>query len=119
MRIKIFPEDALFSRYIRIRDGWTCQRCHAQHDIGSQGLHNSHFWGRGNWSTRFDPQNCDALCFPCHRLWGGDERDAYRAWKLKQLGERAYKALDIRAHTYAKRDRKLAMMYVKELMKQL
>lgn len=119
MKIKIFKEDQLFSRYIRIRDGWSCQRCHAQHEIGSQGLHNSHYWGRGNWSTRFDPENCDALCFACHRLWGGDYRRDYENFKRKQLGEKRYMQLEIRAHSYAKRDHKLAMIFVRELLKNL
>jgi hypothetical protein len=34
------------------------------------GLHCSHYYGRGNWSTRFEPDNCVSLCYGCHRYLG-------------------------------------------------
>lgn len=52
----------------------------------------------------------------CHMRWGGDYRDEYTEFKKKQLGEKGFKDLMVRAHTYAKKDRKLALMYVKSLM---
>lgn len=118
MKVKVDAADRLFSRYIRERDSWTCQRCHARHPVGSMGLHCSHYFGRGRESTRFDSANCDSLCYPCHMLWGhGDRRDEYRAFKVNQLGEAGFRELEIRANSYAKKDRKMAMLYVKELMK--
>lgn len=78
---------------------------------------NSHFWSRKNEATRFDPDNCDTLCANCHHLWGGDYREQYTEFKKKQLGEKKYKELMIRAHMYYKKDRITARMYVKDLIK--
>lgn len=65
--IKISPADKWFSLYIRARDGWTCQRCYTYYPDGKrQGLHCSHFHGRAKYATRYDEQNCEALCYGCH-----------------------------------------------------
>ena len=69
--MKITPADNAFSNCIRERSGWTCERCGAQHEVGSSGLHCAHFEGRWNWATRFEPANCFALCYGCHRLLDG------------------------------------------------
>ena len=119
MKIKISQADRLFSKYIRTRDNWQCQRCKRIYPENSQGLHCSHYFGRGRWATRFHPDNCIALCFGCHRLWDGDEREFYKKFKIKQLGEKRLQALEVLSHSYAKRDEKLALMYVKELIKTL
>lgn len=118
-KITIRREDTLFSRYIRTRDNWTCVSCKTKYPENSQGLQCSHYWSRKNEATRFDPENCDALCAYCHQKWGGDYRANYTAFKKRQLGEKQYKALMIRAHCYYKKDRKLALMYVKSLLKNI
>lgn len=119
MKIKRDKADALFSKYIRTRDDWKCQRCTKKFKKGSQGLHCSHFFGRGCETTRFDPENCDALCFGCHKIWGDVDREAYREFKIKQLGQKAFDNLVIRARQTQKKDRKLAYLYVKQLMNEL
>lgn len=96
-KIKIDKQDALFSKLIRERDG-KCVFCGK-----SDGkLENSHFWGRGNKATRFDPQNCDTLCFHCHMLHEGNKQGFYRDWKIKQLGEKEYDKLERRARLTVK-----------------
>ena len=119
MRIKIDKADQIFSRWIRTRDKWTCQRCHTRHEERSQGLHNSHYWGRGKESTRFEPDNCDALCYGCHRVWEKDDRDAYKAFKIKQLGKKRYDSLDVQAHTTKKKDRKMEIIKWTAALKEL
>lgn len=120
MNIKIDRADIVFSHYIRLRDG-RCVGCGMAVEFNDKGLpvslQNSHYWSRGNEGTRFDPLNCDTLCFACHKRWGGDYRNEYKAFKIKQLGQREYNALEVRAHTYCKKDRKLSLMYAKELLK--
>ena len=71
--IKTTPADIAFSKCIRERAGWKCERCGAQHAKSSQGLHCSHHHSRGNWSIRFDPNNAESLCYGCHSLAGGTE----------------------------------------------
>jgi hypothetical protein len=41
---------------------------------------------RGNWSTRFDPDNVAALCYGCHAYL---DREPYQkaAWFERKLGE--------------------------------
>ena len=119
MNIKLRPADVKFSQFIRSRDGWKCVRCHTQYYPPTKGLQNSHFWGRGRENTRFDPDNCDALCTACHQRWGGDEREDYIEFKKKQLGEEGYKKLKIRAFQYKKKDDKLALLYINQLLNEL
>ncbi len=122
MKIKIDQADKVFSQYIRLRDK-QCVRCHSQVVLNDSGLpisHNaSHFFGRGHETTRFCPENVDTLCFPCHQKWGGDEREAYRAFKTIQLGKDGFKKLQISAEMVGKKDRKSALIYAKHLLKNL
>lgn len=118
MRIKLDPADIIFSKYIRTRDGWICQRCKKKFEPNSQGLHCSHYFGRGRESTRFDPDNCDSLDFGCHRIWESQDREAYREFKIKQLGEQKFKLLQIKANTHIKKDRKLALIIAKKLLQE-
>ena len=71
--IKITPADAAFSKCVRARAGWACERCGAYHGPGSRGLGCSHHHGRGAWAIRLDPLNAEALCTACHFLVGGTE----------------------------------------------
>ena len=118
-KTKLRKTDSLFSNYIRQRDKYTCQRCgHTFSPDNAQGLDNSHYWGRGRENTRFDSENCIALCCGCHRIWGGDGKDEYKAFMIKRLGQEGYDLLDVRAHTSKKKDDKLDMIILKELLKQ-
>jgi 5-methylcytosine-specific restriction endonuclease McrA len=118
--IKIDPADKVFSEYVRRRDK-RCVCCGriGQGEKGIGGLQCSHFWSRGNESTRFDPENCDALCAGCHKRWGGDYRKEYEAFKVKQLGIKRFKALDVKAHSTVKKDRKMALIVAKQLLKEI
>lgn len=88
--------DSLFSKYIRDRD----KRCFFCSNKASQ---NSHFWGRGNSATRYDPENCDGICGGCHMRHEGNKQGLYRDKKIEQLGGKGYKALESRARSIVKR----------------
>lgn len=119
MNIKIKPADRIFSQYIRLRD-MECKRCHSQVRLNDKGLPTSHqashYWSRGNWTTRFSPENVDTLCMACHRLWGGDYRREYEVFKRKQLGEKGYILLEVVAHTTGKKDWKAAKLVAQTLL---
>ena len=88
--VKIRPADSAFSKCIRERAGWTCERCSTKTpDDKRMGLHCSHFHGRGKWATRFDPDNCEALCYGCHAYLGANP---YKHDKRQReiLGEELY-----------------------------
>ena len=80
-----------FSLWIRERDR-ACVRCGK-----TERLSNSHFWVRQKWNTRFDPENCDALCYHCHKTWEHEKQGEYMVFKIKQLGKERYDALEERA----------------------
>ena len=121
--ITIDKADKVFSQYVRLRDG-KCQRCHSLVQVNlNTGLpsshHASHFFGRGKESTRFDPENVDCLCYPCHRLWGGDEREEYLRFKIKQLGRKKFDLLHARSTFTVKKDRKMSLIQAKLLLKEV
>ena len=116
MRIKRSPLDAKFSTYIRTRDKWTCQKCGTYYLKGQRkGLHASHFHGRRKGYTRFDPDNCDALCFGCHQHFG-ENHELYANWKRFRLGHKRFNLLAIRAR-HTKPDYKLDKIWLDVAMK--
>lgn len=122
MKLKIDPADKVFSQYVRKRDRF-CLRCGSPVEFNDKGLpvshQASHYYGRAKESTRFDPFNVDCLCMGCHLMWGSTDREAYRAFKIKQLGQEEFDLLTLRAGTYKKKDRKFEYLIAKELLKSL
>jgi len=120
MSIKIDPADKWFSLYIRERDNWTCKRCGRKYDrdIPNQ-LQNSHFYGRANESTRFDPENCDSVCYGCHNYWENTNHESYREFKINQLGKKRFDLLTLRRSQYKRKDRKMEAIIWREAYRQL
>lgn len=84
--------DNKFSLWIRARDG-KCLRCNR-----TEMLQNSHFWARANSATRYSPENCITLCYPCHYGnksygWEYAKQGEYRNFMLNMLGEDEYENL--------------------------
>ena len=105
---KLKDADRHFSLFIRQRDG-KCIRCGDTKEKAR--LQNSHFWGRIRKNTRYDPENCDTLCATCHYrgssdrgivAWEEEKQGAYRVFKLEQLGQERYDALEARAQIRVK-----------------
>jgi len=83
-------------------------------------LHCSHFFSRRKESTRFYPPNADALCFPCHQLWGhGDGKEEYKKFKINQLGENGFDLLELQSNTPEKHDEHIDILYIKNLLEEL
>lgn len=122
MKIKIDKADSTFSKYIRKRDG-KCIRCGSSVEFNEAGMpithQASHFYGRAKESTRFDPLNVDCLCHGCHQYWGSTNREEYRQFKIKQLGQQGYNLLTLRANSYQKKDRKMSYIIAKKLLESL
>ena len=120
-RVKIKPADEIFSLYIRCRDGWKCKRCGRYDEPPSRIITNSHFWNRGNSCTRFDEENCIALCLGCHTLWESEKQSAYMDYMLNWLGQKGYDDLKVRAHLTCKRsdeESKALLVYTMKLKKE-
>ena len=116
--IKRNATDALFSDLVRERANWRCERCLTQYEKPAPGLHCSHFYGRGGKSTRWDFDNANALCFKCHTYLGSNPHE-YRVWKLRQLGQRLYDRLVLRANTPTKIDEKMVRLGLKTEWKRI
>lgn len=97
----------IFNRMVRERAEWKCIRCGRDCTERKGLLHASHFWGVGFTATRFDFDNVDALCYPCHygqlgTGWEYMKHADYRDYMLKKLGEDGYAALEKRARSFMK-----------------
>ena len=90
--------DERFSKFILARDLLCFFGC------GKKPTDNSHYWNRGNSATRYDPDNCDGACRECHTLYGEDKKGLYKTLKIRQLGLRAFEALERKARGTMKRD---------------
>lgn len=99
--IKRTKEDAEFSKFIRQRDKWTCQRCGKQYDPPTKALHCAHCFTRRTRATRFDPMNALALCYGCHQFVDSHAEEKETLWRLR-IGNAAYDALVLRAHRAGK-----------------
>lgn len=94
---KKLDPDYFFSLCVRERAGWKCEKCGkgytpwtgANGYPANPGLHCSHYIGRGNYATRFDPLNVDAHCYFCHSQFEGNPHE-FRLWKLERVGQEVY-----------------------------
>ena len=86
------PADYWFSRCVRERVGWVCENCGTQYHEGDQGLHCSHFIGRGTWATRFEPLNAYSHCFGCHMKFEGNPHD-FVGWVQARMTDTMYALL--------------------------
>jgi len=121
--IRIRKSDATFSRYVRARDG-KCMRCKKlgepdKDGLPITGLQCSHYFGRAGNGTRHEPNNCIALCFGCHQIWGSNDREAYRNFMISWLGENGFKLLVIQNNTYKRKDEVMAYIRSKALLDDL
>jgi 5-methylcytosine-specific restriction endonuclease McrA len=63
-KMRLHHADALFSTYIRTRDGWACTRC------GSPVMPQcAHLHSRVYRAIRFNPDNATTLCKGCHVMF--------------------------------------------------
>jgi 5-methylcytosine-specific restriction endonuclease McrA len=113
--MKLDKADQLFSLYIRTRDDFICQRCKKKSDSVAC----SHFYGRRNESTRYEPDNCVTLCYGCHKYFDETNRESYRDFKLKQLGKKRFNTLKVQVNTYKRKDRKMEALIWKKAISSL
>ena len=87
--IKRTPADIAFSKCVRERSGWRCERCGTQYPENSGGVECSHGYTRGAWGVRFHPLNAEALCTGCHFREGGlaHLRKSLTEWESDRLDE--------------------------------
>ena len=96
--------DDIFSLIIRIRGNWTCIKCKRTYvpvtsritGLPAQNIMtNSHYFGRGKYGTRWDPDNCDPICIFDHQKVENNKTETiegfnYKEYKIKQIGEQRF-----------------------------
>lgn len=73
--------DAAFAREIRERDGRCMYKAGTYSCPATENLTCSHYIGRSNWNTRFDAENCLAICIRHHFM---DRDTAYEFQKARE-----------------------------------
>jgi hypothetical protein len=84
--MKVNPADSAFSKCVRERADWTCEKCGKKYEKNSAGLHCSHIFSRRHRTIRWCGDNAQALCFSCHSWFGGNPADS-GVWVTDLLGE--------------------------------
>ncbi|MDO4642505.1 MAG: recombination protein NinG [Cardiobacteriaceae bacterium] len=84
--IKRTPADEAFSKCVRERANYCCERCGRQYDASSTGLHCSHHFSRRHRTIRWCGDNAMALCYTCHEWFGGNPADS-GVWLRTILGD--------------------------------
>ena len=113
MNIRISALDALFSRYIRTRDRWTCQKCFKRYPPPTNALHCAHIFTRSKQSTRFSPLNAVALCYGCHSYLDRNPLAKY-AWYVARYGQVQFDHLQRLSNTPQKVDRAAIKLWLKQ-----
>lgn len=111
--MKIDNADKYFSLYIRTRDDWTCKRCGGRYEPPTRSLHCSHFVGRSKENTRYMEENCDALCWGCHRYFTSHPAEHYD-WQVEQKGQATVDKIRLASSFYKKKDRVAEALYWKQ-----
>jgi hypothetical protein len=101
--VKRDAADRRWSRAVRERDEFTCQRCGTKHAENSFGLHAAHVFSRGIQRTRHDLDNGLSLCYGDHRWYDSRSREEREEFARSILGDVRYEALRERARNPRKR----------------
>jgi predicted RNA-binding Zn-ribbon protein involved in translation (DUF1610 family) len=115
LRIRIDPLDELFSRYIRLRDNYTCQRC----GVKSKNVQCAHFHSRRKQQVRFDPDNACTLCMGDHLYLDSNPLEKVEFFQ-NRLGQVKFDLLNSRARiTFPRPDKKMLTIYYQQQIKLL
>ena len=117
--IKRRQSDILFSKLLRAKRNYTCEKCGKRHEPNSMNLGVSHYRQRSREVVRYDPQNCFALCnIPCHNYFENNPRE-HDKFVEKKLGKKEYHALLLRAEQRGRHDRFIEKELCKQFRKEI
>lgn len=93
--------DAIFSRYIRLRDKGICYTCGLKKHYKE--MQCGHFVPRQYLSVRFSEINCNCQCYACNMLYNG-QPSKYAVNLKKQYGENIIEELEAQRQVITKLD---------------
>lgn len=118
MKIKRDSLDILFSKIVRTRDGWECQRCRGRYDPPTKALHCAHNHSRRHESVRWEEDNACSLDFGCHQLLDSHPIEKIEFFD-KRLGKERNRELYLRSKVPTKVDRDLVLIRLRARAKEL
>jgi len=113
-RSKIIAKlDKLYSDYVREKAGWKCARCGQIRKDDKRVMTCSHYFSRRNLSVRWELDNLDCLCLPCHLYqWESEKQGEYQDYMKKKLGKEGYERLEQKhLMTWKVSTRELELLY--------
>ena len=118
--IKRRQSDILFSKLLRAKRNYQCEKCGKRHEPNSMNLGVSHYRQRSRESVRYDEKNCFIFCsIPCHNYFENNLHE-HDKFVEKKLGKKEYNLLLLRAEQRGQYDRfiekKLCEQFRKELL---
>jgi len=119
-KIKLRYTDGLWRKYLRVKQGFTCQKCgRAYSPDNAANLQVAHFHSRRHENTRFDAENTLLLCgIPCHQYFD-THRTEFEEFMLNRLGQERYDLLELKAHITKKRDDRGDALVIRAMIKEL
>lgn len=94
--------DAVFSQYIRKRDGGRCFTCGKIDDVKK--MQNGHFVQRHYLATRYDERNNHCQCIGCNLFKNGNMAE-YAERLCKKYGPEILEQLNLKKHSLVKYNR--------------
>jgi 5-methylcytosine-specific restriction endonuclease McrA len=88
--------DSYFSKWLREQRNYICEMCG---NTEKEKMQCSHYIGRAEKATRYDPDNCDCLCWSCHSKMEDRKQYEYRDWKIAKMGEKEHNQLKLKQKT--------------------
>lgn len=80
--------DSTFSRMVKERDSWVCQRCGSNRIVQC-----AHLFSRKHKSIRWNFDNAVTLCKGCHKFWAHVEYEEFRDFMLARIGQKKFNNL--------------------------
>jgi len=90
--------DKLWSKAVRTRDKYACQKCGKV----NKRVHAAHIYSRIHKNTRWDTKNGITLCHYCHIFWSHRQPVEFTEWIKEKIGTRRFNSLKKKSDTLLK-----------------
>ena len=117
MKIKVDRLDNLWSRIIKERDGWRCQRCGGYYPHGGKGIQAAHIVSRRHANTRHELMNGVCLDTGCHLFFHAHPFE-FVEFAKKRLGTKKYEELRKKSLSTGKPDREVILAKLEAALEQ-